>query len=64
MSDIEEHVYEMVFKTVLEQSSTVSLNTPDSARQLISRDFITWSVSEMLKRVERHYDGCQIRVTF
>ncbi len=64
MSVIEEHVYEMVFKTVLEKSITVSLNTPDSASQLISRDFITWSVSEMLKRVERHYDGCQIRVKF
>ncbi len=34
----------MVFKTVLEQSP--SSNTPVSTRQLINRDFKTWSGSE------------------
>ncbi len=56
----------MVFKSVLEQPSTVSLKKSqlDSTRQFISGDFKTWSVSEKIKRVERKYDVCQIRVMF
>ncbi len=44
----------MVFKTVLEQPSTVSSsNTPDSTRQLINRDFKIWSGSEKVKSWEK-----------
>ncbi len=37
-----------------------SSNTTDSSRQLVSSDFKTWSGSEMVKKVERKYDACQI----
>ncbi len=63
MSDVSE----MVFKTVLEQRSSLlssSSNTLDLTHQLINRDFMTGSGSEKVKRVERKYYVCQIRVTF